>query len=62
MTTKKEGPFRRFAKAVQEIRKRPLDPKAVEEFNRGVERTEKSKKDEKVETPRKIARSPEADL
>jgi hypothetical protein len=62
--TKKEGPFRRFAQAMKEIRKQPLNRDAVERFNRIIEKNDKQSSSEKeTQKPiRKIARPPEADV
>lgn len=38
MKKKEEGPFRRFARVVEKIRKQPLAPNEVEKFNRIVEK------------------------
>ncbi len=61
MTNKKEGPFRRFAQAVREIRMQPPSSAAVEKFNCIVERNERLEPAQDAPKPgRKIARLSEA--
>jgi hypothetical protein len=63
MTEKKKSiSIREFVERIKEIRKRPVDPKFIEEFNQRMEKDEKLERDEQKKREKKIARPPEADL
>ena len=61
MDKKRKSP-RELLEALKAIRKRPIPPKEIEEFNRIVERDDACEQEDKKRKDRKIARPPEADI
>jgi hypothetical protein len=53
---------REFVERMKAIRKQPIDPKFIEEFNKVMEKDEKLDREEQEKRHRKIAKAPEADL
>jgi hypothetical protein len=64
LMTEKKKPIsiREFVERMKAIRKRPVDPKFIEEFNKIMEKDEAFESDEQKKHEKKIARPPEADL
>ncbi|MEW6058439.1 MAG: hypothetical protein AB1540_17700 [Bdellovibrionota bacterium] len=61
MTEKKKS-FRSLAEELKALRKRPLDPKFIEEFNKMTEEDDRREREEEEKRKKKIAKTPEADL
>jgi hypothetical protein len=63
MTEKKKPiSIREFVERMKAIRKRPVDPKFIGEFNKIMEKDEALEREELEKREKKIARPPEADL
>ncbi len=60
--TEKKKTIRSLAEELKAIRKRPIDPKSIEEFNKITQEDDKREREEEEKLKKKIARMPEADL
>ena len=61
MATKKIS-TQELIERMKATRKRPIDPKFIEKFNKIMEEDERLEREEQEKRKKKIARSPEADL